>query len=65
MPDLGSADSKCERTKCAVGRRVAIAADNGFTRPCGTQFRAHHMDNTSVRTVPTVGGNAVGFGVGQ
>ena len=46
MLNFTRADSKCERTKCAVCRRMRVTAHDGHTRLSDTKLRANHMHNS-------------------
>ena len=46
MLDFAGPDAECERTKCTVRRRVAVAADDCHARLCVPVFRSNDMHNS-------------------
>ena len=59
MADLRCANAKRNCAEGSVGRRMAIAANNGHAWLCCTELWSHDMDNTSMLALPAMGLNAV------
>src|SRR5262249_29549857 len=51
MFDFRSPDTESERTECAVGAGVAVAADDGHARLCETEFWADDVHNSLLRRI--------------
>ena len=58
MFHLGSADSHCERTECAVGGGVAVPADDGHTWLGQSELRADHVHDALLRVAHGMGPDA-------
>ena len=63
MADLGGANTKGYRAKRAVGRGVAIAADNRHAGAGCAKLWPHHMDDAAMLALPAMGFNAVAAGI--
>ncbi|MNC39827.1 hypothetical protein D3C75_885050 [compost metagenome] len=63
MFNFRSPDPERQRAKCAVGRGVGVAANNGHARQCNALLRAHYVDNTLEWVIQVIQFNAEFFAV--
>ncbi len=58
MLDLAGADSHCERTECAVRRRMTVAAHHGGSGLRQAELRSDHMHDALVEIAHAVQANS-------
>ena len=65
MANLCCANSESNRAESAVGRRMAIAADNGHAGLGRAELRSHHMHDPAMITLPAVRFDPMFLGIRQ
>ena len=61
--NFGSADTKGQCAKRAVGGGMRVAADNGHPRQCDALFRPHYVDDPLIRVIQVIQLDAKFFAV--